>query len=105
LIYYVKRASFDLLKKGIRIKVLCPGGIDTPMTDEIARIVGSHEWDKAATNPVIGRATSAEEQADCLIFLNSGMSACLVGCDITSDFGFTPGVLFNRCTPEGEFVI
>lgn len=104
LIYYVKRESFDLLKKGIRINVLCPGGIETQMTDEIAKIVGSHEWDKAATNPIMDRATSAEEQADCLLFLNSQLSYCLVGCDITSDFGFTPGVFFNRCTPEGEFI-
>lgn len=104
LIYYVKRSSFDLLKRGIGINVLCPGGIDTPMTDEIARIVGSHEWDKAATNPILGRASTAEEQADCIIFMASDMSRCLIGCDITSDFGFTPGVFFSRCTPNGEFI-
>lgn len=104
LIYYVKRASFDLLKKGIRINVICPGGIDTQMTDEIARLVGSHEYDLVATNPIIGRATSADEQARILLFLNSGLSQCLDGADITSDYGWTPGVLFNRCTDGGDFV-
>ena len=104
LIYFVKRSAFGLLKKGIRINVLCPGGIDTQMTDEIARMVGTHEYDMVATNPIIGRATSPDEQARCLLFLNSGLSQCLDGADITSDYGWTPGVLFNQCTDDGKFV-
>ncbi|MBP2033331.1 NAD(P)-dependent dehydrogenase (short-subunit alcohol dehydrogenase family) [Clostridium algifaecis] len=104
LIYFVKRASFDILKKGVRINVLCPGGIDTPMVDEIARIVGTHEYDKAATNPIMDRAATPEEIADCLLFLSSSLSFSLNGCDITADFGFTPGVMFQRCTPNGEFI-
>lgn len=104
LIYYVKRASFDLLKKGIRINVLCPGGIDTQMTDEIARMVGTHEYDMVATNPIMGRATSPDEQACCLLFFGSDLSICLDGADLISDYGWTPGVIFNRCTDGGEFV-
>lgn len=104
LIYYVKRSAFGLLKKGIRINVLCPGGIDTQMTDEIARMVGTHEYDLVATNPIIGRATSADEQARLLLFMNSELSLCLDGADIVSDYGWTPGVLFNQCTYDGRFV-
>lgn len=102
LVYFVKRSSYDLLKKGIRINVLCPGGIDTQMTEEIARIVGTHEYDLVATNPIIGRATTADEQARCLLFLNSALSLCLTGTDIVSDFGWTPGVIFHRCTEDGK---
>lgn len=106
--YFAKRVSFDLLKAGIRINVLSPGAIDTLMTPDFA-VISEHFGEtgfsnsKAAVNPVIGRAATAHEQALSLLFLNSDMSAALSGCDLASDFGFNNGVLFGRCTPDGDF--
>ena len=107
--YYAERTCFDLLKRGIRLNVLSPGAIDTAMTPDfgiISRHFGETDFSnsKAAVNPIIGRASTAREQALCLLFLNSDMSVALSGCDLASDYGFNNAVFFNRCTPDGELI-
>lgn len=107
--YFAERTCFDLLKRGIRLNVLSPGAIDTAMTPDFG-IISEHFGDtefsnsKAAVNPIIGRASTAREQALCLLFLSSDMSVALSGCDLASDYGFNNAVFFNRCTANGELI-
>jgi NAD(P)-dependent dehydrogenase (short-subunit alcohol dehydrogenase family) len=85
LVLYTIERCFDLCERGLRINCVAPGVTDTPMLKDSARKYGE-EFLREATKP-IGRASTAEEQANVLIFLNSDWASYVNGQTIWSDAG------------------
>jgi len=82
-----KCAAIEYAKENIRVNVICPGVIATPMVDRA--IGGSEEARKAftATEPV-GRFGTAEEVANVALFLASDESSFCTGAPFIVDGGF-----------------
>lgn len=74
-------------KDKVRINVICPGGVDTPM---IAPLISDEDVRQrfAATHP-IGRMGTAEDIAYCALYLASEESSWVTGAVFTIDGGYT----------------
>ena len=88
-----KNLAIDLAKYGIRVNVICPGCIQTPMVDD---------WFNAQEDPQkcrdymysqhpLGRFGTAREQGKAALFLATEDSAFTTGSIIESDGGITLG--------------
>lgn len=86
-IQLTKTAALEYAQQGIRVNVICPGVIRTPMVDRA--IGGSAEAEKAfaATEPV-GRFGTAEEVARLALFLADADSSFCTGAPFIVDGGF-----------------
>lgn len=83
-----KAVALDYAPVGIRINVVCPGIIQTPMMD---RFTGGTDEGRArviAQEP-IGRMGVAEEIADAVLWLSSDASSFVVGHTLVVDGGQT----------------
>jgi len=74
-------------KDQVRVNVICPGGVDTPMiaplmADEQAR-------QRAATMHPIGRMGTPEDIASLALYLASDESSWVTGSVFTIDGGYT----------------
>lgn len=80
-------AAIEYAKQNVRVNVICPGVIATPMVDRA--IGGSEEARKAFTaiEPV-GRFGTAEEVANVALFLASDESSFCTGAPFIVDGGF-----------------
>jgi NAD(P)-dependent dehydrogenase (short-subunit alcohol dehydrogenase family) len=86
LIVWTMRQSSLLVRRGIRINCTSPGAVQTPMLEEIEKIVPSAAID-AVAQP-IGRRSTPEEQAWPLVLLNSEAASYINGVDLPVDGGF-----------------
>ena len=82
--------SAELAPQGIRVNIVCPGLIDTPMHHRVRGIVG----DEAVENLLQGRvhqkrAGRPEEIAESIVFLCSEEASYITGTTLTPDGGFT----------------
>lgn len=83
-------ASAELAPKGIRVNLVCPGVIDTPMHQRLRGIVGDDVYDKALLPTVhLGRAGEPEEIARTIAFLCSDEASYITGTTLTPDGGYT----------------
>ena len=83
-------ASAELAPKGIRVNLVCPGFIDTPMHQRIRGIAGDDIYDKNLLPRVHARrAGRPEEIAQTIVFLCSDQSSYISGTTVTPDGGFT----------------
>jgi len=95
-------ASLALLlqPRGIRVNVVAPGLIDTPLTDALnvtlaekrGQSVEAVAADRAAAIP-LGRAGSADEVADTCLYLLSRQSAYMTGSTLFSTGGVLAGAI------------
>ncbi len=74
-------------KDKVRVNVICPGGVDTPMiapllTEEKVR-------QRFAANHPLGRMGTAEDIAHCALYLASDESSWVTGSVFTIDGGYT----------------
>lgn len=84
-----RSAALECAREGIRINCVCPGGIDTRVTqvlageraDEVRRAM-------AAVHPV-GRMGEADEIASAVLFLASDEASFITGASIVADGGLT----------------
>lgn len=109
--YLVSRKSHELMLKGIRINATAPGAIDSAMTPDFGRLIEeteqfeyAEEYAYAAVSPSVRRSSTGEEQADCLIFLNSDLARVCVGSTLNTDLGFQAGVYGGICTKGGYLI-
>ncbi|MEI7626070.1 MAG: SDR family NAD(P)-dependent oxidoreductase [Actinomycetota bacterium] len=90
-ISFSKSLALELAPDGIRVNALCPGGTETPFTEQ---------WLNAAEDPValraslesshpIGRLATTAEQADAALFLISEQSSFVTGHALVVDGGYT----------------
>ena len=84
-----KSAALEYAAKGIRINAVCPGLIDTPMSDQM-KAAGQTEALEAMLKTVpIGRVGRADEIANVVLWLCSSASTLVIGQAIAVDGGYT----------------
>jgi NAD(P)-dependent dehydrogenase (short-subunit alcohol dehydrogenase family) len=84
-----KSAALEYAAQGIRINSICPGLIQTPMSDQMAA-AGQADALKAMLKDVpIGRLGRAEEIADAVLWLCSSAASLVVGHALVVDGGYT----------------
>lgn len=82
-------ASAELAPRGIRVNIVCPGVIDTPMHQRLREEVGDELYDSALNEDVHQqRAGRPEEIADAIAFLCSEEASYITGTPLTADGGF-----------------
>jgi NAD(P)-dependent dehydrogenase (short-subunit alcohol dehydrogenase family) len=74
------------IKHGIRINCTSPGAVQTPMLEAIEQSVPVGSIDAVAKPS--GRRSTPEEQACCLLMLNSPLASYVNGVDLPVDGGF-----------------
>jgi NAD(P)-dependent dehydrogenase (short-subunit alcohol dehydrogenase family) len=83
-----KAAALDYAGAGVRVNVIAPGYVDTPM---IERFTGGTQEGRQKVNEEepIGRPARAEEIADGVLWLCSSQAAFVVGHALVMDGGQT----------------
>ncbi|MFV1988713.1 MAG: SDR family NAD(P)-dependent oxidoreductase [Gemmatimonadota bacterium] len=82
-------ASAELASQGIRVNIVCPGLIDTPMHHRLRGVVGDEMVDGILQGNVHQqRAGRPEEIAGPILFLCSDASSYITGATLTPDGGF-----------------
>ena len=89
LIGLTSTASAELASRGIRVNIVCPGFIDTPMHHRGRRLLGDDLYDKVLIPRVhLKRAGRPEEIAQSIVFLCSDEASYISGTTLTPDGGF-----------------
>ncbi len=82
--------SAELAPQGIRVNLVCPGFIDTPMHQRGRAALGNDIYDKLLMTRVhTRRAGRPDEIAQTIIFLCSDEASYISGTTLTPDGGFT----------------
>lgn len=83
-------ASAELASQGIRVNLVCPGIVDTPMHQRLRRDIGDAIYDQGVLPSVhLKRAGQPEEIARAIVFLCSAEASYITGTTLTPDGGFT----------------
>jgi NAD(P)-dependent dehydrogenase (short-subunit alcohol dehydrogenase family) len=84
-----KTAALEYATRGVRINVICPGGVQTPMVDRMSAARDKEEFEASikAMHP-IGRIGQPEEIADVAVFLCSDKASFITGQALAADGGF-----------------
>ena len=83
-------ASAELAPHGIRVNIVCPGFVDTPMHHRIRGIIGNEIFDVGMVPQVHSRRVGRpEEIAASILFLCSDEASYITGTTLTPDGGFT----------------
>ena len=83
-----KAAALEYGRKGIRINSVCPGVVNTGMTDRAIEMDPRREKTAVMLHP-IGRIAEAEEVAEAILFLCSGNASFVLGHQFMVDGGLT----------------
>jgi NAD(P)-dependent dehydrogenase (short-subunit alcohol dehydrogenase family) len=82
--------SAELASQGIRVNLVCPGFVDTPMHQRIRALLGDAIYDEALLPTVhVKRAGRPEEIAAPIVFLCSHDASYITGTTLTPDGGYT----------------
>jgi NAD(P)-dependent dehydrogenase (short-subunit alcohol dehydrogenase family) len=82
--------SAELAPQGIRVNLVCPGFIDTPMHHRARQILGDEIYDQALLpNVHLRRVGRPEEIAQSIVFLCSDEASYITGTTLTPDGGYT----------------
>jgi NAD(P)-dependent dehydrogenase (short-subunit alcohol dehydrogenase family) len=84
-----KSAALEYAAQGIRINAVCPGLIQTPMSDQMVAAGQADALDAMLKNVPIGRLGRPEEIADAVLWLCSSAASLVVGHALTVDGGYT----------------
>ncbi len=83
-------ASAELASQGIRINLICPGIVDTPMHQRLRKDIGDAIYDESVLPSVhLKRAGQPEEIARAIVFLCSDSASYITGTTLTPDGGLT----------------
>jgi NAD(P)-dependent dehydrogenase (short-subunit alcohol dehydrogenase family) len=82
-------ASAELAPRGIRVNLVCPGIIDTPMHRRLRQLLGDEVYDRMILPTVhLQRAGLPGEIARSIVFLCSEDASYITGTTLTPDGGF-----------------
>ncbi|MET0911190.1 MAG: SDR family oxidoreductase, partial [Ilumatobacteraceae bacterium] len=83
-----RSAAIDYAGRGIRVNVICPGSIDTPMLREAMRRRGRNPQDVVDRLSLVGRFGTPEEIAAAALWLCSDASSFTMGHALAVDAGY-----------------
>lgn len=78
--------AINYARQGVRVNVICPGGVDTPMLEPMLNMAGQ---EKVARSHPLGRLGTPLDIAQCSLFLASEESSWITGVTIPVDGGVT----------------
>jgi NAD(P)-dependent dehydrogenase (short-subunit alcohol dehydrogenase family) len=81
--------SAELASQGIRVNIVCPGFIVTPMHHRVRDVVGDEMFEEYIGKVHQQRAGQPEEIASTILFLCSDDASYITGTTLTPDGGFT----------------
>lgn len=82
--------SAELAPQGIRVNIVCPGIIDTPMHQRLRGIIGDEPFENVLQGRVHQKRKGLpEEIAGVILFLCSDEASYITGTTVTPDGGFT----------------
>jgi NAD(P)-dependent dehydrogenase (short-subunit alcohol dehydrogenase family) len=84
-----KSAALEYAARGIRINAVCPGLIQTPMSDQMAAAGQADALAGMLKDVPIGRVGRADEIADAVLWLSSEAASFVVGHALAVDGGYT----------------
>jgi NAD(P)-dependent dehydrogenase (short-subunit alcohol dehydrogenase family) len=84
-----KSAALEWASKGIRINAICPGLIQTPMSDQMRAAGQGPALDAMLKGVPIGRLGRPEEIADAVLWLCSDAASLVIGHALAVDGGVT----------------
>ncbi len=82
-----KTAAIEYARSGIRVNAVCPGKINTPMTDYLISIGAESESGNEDESP-IGRGGEPEEIAEAVVWLCSDAASFVTGHTMAVDGGY-----------------
>jgi NAD(P)-dependent dehydrogenase (short-subunit alcohol dehydrogenase family) len=82
-------AALEYAAQGIRVNAVCPGMIDTPMSDRMKAAGQADALSAMLKDVPIGRLGRAEEIADAVLWLCSSASSLVIGHALVVDGGYT----------------
>jgi meso-butanediol dehydrogenase/(S,S)-butanediol dehydrogenase/diacetyl reductase len=86
-----KNMAIDYGHQGIRVNCLCPGLIETPMTEVLRAPELAAVWQRFVDGHMLRRAGRPEEVASAALFLVSEDASFVSGHALTVDGGYTAG--------------
>jgi len=90
LIGLTSSVSAELAPQGIRVNLLCPGVVETPMHQRLRDVVGDELYDEGLLPTVhLRRAGRPKEIAKSILFLCSDDASYITGTTLTPDGGLT----------------
>ena len=84
---FTRSVADDLAQYNVRVNSICPGFVDTPMTEEALEDQDFH--DHVIGNTPLGRVAEPEEIADVAVFLVSDQASYVTGVNMPVDGGWT----------------
>jgi NAD(P)-dependent dehydrogenase (short-subunit alcohol dehydrogenase family) len=84
-----KTAALEFAKQNIRVNVVAPGGIETPMFDRFTGGAGSEGHKLLSSLHPIGRTGTPEEIAGAVLWLCSDSASFVTGHTLVADGGWT----------------
>jgi NAD(P)-dependent dehydrogenase (short-subunit alcohol dehydrogenase family) len=91
IIQLTKAAALEYRAQGIRVNVICPGGVQTPMLERIGATTAGNNEGQAGPAGTGGRVGQPEEIARLALFLASDDSSYCNGAPFAIDGGFVAG--------------
>jgi NAD(P)-dependent dehydrogenase (short-subunit alcohol dehydrogenase family) len=85
---FTKSAALEYAARGIRINAVCPGLIQTPMSDQMIAAGQAEALNAMLKTVPMGRVGRAEEIADAVLWLCSPAASYITGQSISVDGGF-----------------
>jgi NAD(P)-dependent dehydrogenase (short-subunit alcohol dehydrogenase family) len=82
-------ASAELAPHGIRVNIVCPGFVDTPMHHRARSLLGDAIYDDVMVRVHARRVGKPAEIAASILFLCSDEASYITGTTLTPDGGFT----------------
>jgi NAD(P)-dependent dehydrogenase (short-subunit alcohol dehydrogenase family) len=91
LLQLTRALAVELAPRGVRANCVCPGNIDTPLTDRFVEAAEDPEAVRAAYagDAPMGRLGTAREVAGCVRFLASDAASFVTGAALVIDGGMT----------------
>ena len=91
LLQFTRSLALEVAPRGIRVNCVCPGIIDTPLTDsflDLADDADALRREYESVSP-FDRMGTAREVADCVLFLASDEASFVTGAELAVDGGYT----------------
>lgn len=85
-----KAAAIEYVRKGVRVNAICPGGVDTALTQAVPGLMQESGYmPEEFPNMRIGRFAEPAELAEMVVFLATDKSSYMTGTIVAVDGGLT----------------